>query len=592
MNPLIQLAASALPGEKKYILFAGAGVSKDAGVPTAWDLMLETAKLLFCADGNTGNPSISELSEWFVNSAYAEMSYSDLIGSVYPQHPEQQAFLSKFLGVSKPGDAHHLIAELARRDILRAIITTNFDNYLEQALEQLQIPVQVISNDDDLLHSEPLIHCKAFRIYKPHGTLGRGSLRNTPEDLKSLSPAMEEELIRVTGEHGVIVLGYSGADPGIMTVLRERKRNWYPLFWVNPSRPEGDAGDLVLSHGYSYIECAGAAAFLRQYLDLLDRLTEMFPSVWDGPTLDQLESCMKTPGAPVEAIWRDFTDALLRELTASRVDLSRFSSLDDAIVEQITAATPVSVRFTEAALLSARYRNAESARVLWSSFGKFAPLLELPERFSGSFNVAQHDGFKFIVYEMLVSLVAALVRNDCWSILNGMLPEPIFIERKVRSEYVTVRHFRTFLPGLDQLRNLRLNLRRASVTADILHQRLTTGRLVKLLSFKDFANADYLLFLFTVVQEKRATGPSGSIPLPIHDTWVPYSALYLDGPPPLLARAESKRFLQTLAETCGFSNAAEFAELVQDRYAEYRRFFENALIFPFDFNARFLGTVR
>jgi len=39
MNPVVKLAASALPGEKKYVLFAGAGVSKDAGMPTAWDLM-------------------------------------------------------------------------------------------------------------------------------------------------------------------------------------------------------------------------------------------------------------------------------------------------------------------------------------------------------------------------------------------------------------------------------------------------------------------------------------------------------------------------------------------------------------------------
>ena len=163
MNPIIQLAASALPGEKKYILLAGAGVSKDAGVPTAWDLMLETAKLLNCADGCVGDPSASELSEWFLSSQYAAMSYADLIGTVYPSHPEQQAFLAKFLSGYKPGESHKLIAELVRRDIIRAIVTTNFDSFIEQALEVLQIPVQVIANDDDLEHSEPLIHCKSVR---------------------------------------------------------------------------------------------------------------------------------------------------------------------------------------------------------------------------------------------------------------------------------------------------------------------------------------------------------------------------------------------------------------------------------------------
>jgi NAD-dependent SIR2 family protein deacetylase len=36
MNPFVKLAATAQPGEKKFILFAGAGLSKDAGIPTAW----------------------------------------------------------------------------------------------------------------------------------------------------------------------------------------------------------------------------------------------------------------------------------------------------------------------------------------------------------------------------------------------------------------------------------------------------------------------------------------------------------------------------------------------------------------------------
>ena len=63
MNPIIQLAATALPGDKKFILFAGAGVSKDASIPTAWDLMLKTAALLYASasgkvDGSIYNSSV------------------------------------------------------------------------------------------------------------------------------------------------------------------------------------------------------------------------------------------------------------------------------------------------------------------------------------------------------------------------------------------------------------------------------------------------------------------------------------------------------------------------------------------------------
>ena len=58
INAIVKLAASALPGEKKYVLFAGAGVSKDAGIPTAWDLMIKTASLLYANETENQDKNI------------------------------------------------------------------------------------------------------------------------------------------------------------------------------------------------------------------------------------------------------------------------------------------------------------------------------------------------------------------------------------------------------------------------------------------------------------------------------------------------------------------------------------------------------
>jgi hypothetical protein len=185
------------------------------------------------------------------------MDYSELIGEIYPSNPDQQRFLQEYLDVYQLGQAHIAIAELARRGIIRAIITTNFDHYLEKALEQKGLNVQVISTDEDLQNSEPLIHCKSVRIYKPHGDLGRGALKNTPRDLERLSPYMETELIRVLSEHGVLVLGYSGRDKGIQKVFAERRSNHYPFFWVDPEPPEGAIEDVLKSKDCTYIPCTG-----------------------------------------------------------------------------------------------------------------------------------------------------------------------------------------------------------------------------------------------------------------------------------------------------------------------------------------------
>jgi len=584
MNPLVQLAASALPGERKYILFAGAGVSKDAGVPTAWDLMLETAKLLYCAEGCEGVPSANDLSGWFKSSKYSGMSYADLIGAIYTSYPEQQTFLAKYLDRNKIGEAHALIAELARRNIVRAIITTNFDTSIEQALERLEIPAQVISNDDDLENSEPLIHCKAVRIYKPHGTLGKGALRNTPKDLESLSEIMETELIRITSEHGLVVLGYSGHDPGIMNMLSKRKANRYPLFWVNPCKPDDDIALQI--HEYAYLPCVGAGAFIREYLQLVDRLAEISPANGSGPTLYDMEQSLRSSVGPVMPVWKDFTTSIFEELKATTPDFSKFADRDDAIVDQIEKATTSSIRFADAALLASKYGNEEAVKTLYASFGRFAVLCELPEGFVGSYHSTDFDGFKFITCEMLVVLIAALLRYERWGVIKAIFDEYIFIERRTESEYTNIVHFRFPLEALDRTRNARLQLNRISVTSDMLNQRFTTGRPSKHITFKEYSAADYLLFLRTVVHEQ---GDAKNLSL--WNTWGPSSALYLSGPPSFLARAESRKFLEILANVCSFADVDEFAGKISERYRLYLKLFPTAWRDSFYFDASRLGTL-
>src|SRR5439155_3432549 len=217
MNPLVKLAASAVPGENKFVLFAGAGISKDAGLPTSWDLMLETASHLRAVEDEQG---AEDLETWFLKSKYAQMPYAELVGTLFPTSVEQQNFIRDKLRANAPGEAHQLIAQLARQGVIRCVITTNFDGLIEQALESAGLTVQVIANDDDLNNSEPLIQCKSFRVYKPHGTMGVGHLWNTPADVQQLSTEMEAELSRVLREQGLSVVGYSGADEGIRRIFR------------------------------------------------------------------------------------------------------------------------------------------------------------------------------------------------------------------------------------------------------------------------------------------------------------------------------------------------------------------------------------
>jgi hypothetical protein len=98
LNPIVKAAVALEPGEKKFILLVGAGVSKDASLPTAWDVMIETARRIKAAEeGTVSDQTKEEIEAWFLSSEYKNQSYPDLISSVYSTSPQQQEFLLKLL---------------------------------------------------------------------------------------------------------------------------------------------------------------------------------------------------------------------------------------------------------------------------------------------------------------------------------------------------------------------------------------------------------------------------------------------------------------------------------------------------------------
>lgn len=574
MNPMVRLAASAIPGERKYVLFAGAGVSKDAGIPTSWDLMMKTASLLYISENEGVNPDLdrNQIEGWFLQSDYAKMEYAELMDILYPNSPDQQSFLKEYLNGHSIGESHRGIAELARRNIIRTIITTNFDHCIEKALEEKKLDVQVISTDADLEDSEPLIHCKSIRIYKPHGDLGRGKLKNTQKDLEKLSPGIEEELIRVLSEHGVIVLGYSGRDKSIQNVLTKRKPKYYPLFWVDPCPPSGDIETILKSIGYTYIQCKGASQFIADYIEIQERLENLAPDIGFGPTISDIRRALSSTNEPVEAIFTEFLKNIYGRLQASKPDFTKFAERDEAIVQQINDGLKISYDFIEAALEAARYKNINAIKKIYEFFGDGLKLYDIPDNFSGSFYNTDFDGYKFLIYEMFVSFIAALIKYDLWAIIPNLLEEGLLINRRHEGGYVPYNYIDEYIISFDQDRNNRLHSNRVSVTADFLMDRFSNSKLSELIEFQEFMEADYFIFIRAICHAEDLRN------LRRKETWVPHSCIYLSQPPGYLLRAESKRFLETLANLSGCKEPDVFIEKLKMSSSLFRLFWPHGIL--------------
>ncbi len=551
MDPTIRLAASALPGEKKYILFAGAGVSKDAGIPTSWDLMLKTAGLLYAAEGNTEIDNL-KLEEWFIKSKYSKMKYSELIGQIYPTYPEQQNFLKKYLEDHEIGDSHRSIAELARLGIIRCIITTNFDHFIENALSEKGLETQVISTEQDLKDSEPLIHCKAIRIYKPNGTLGKGAIKNTPKDLEELPPLMEDELIKILSEHGLISLGYSGSDLNIQKVFEKATFTHYPLFWVDPSPPQAEMERILGLKNYSYIQCTGAHQFITDYLSILNTIKNLEPNLLSGPTMIDLKNAFTSNNSPKSPLYTDFLENKLIELKKGLPDFDSFANYDDAIVEQINNGKFISYNFLESVLLACKYGDKRSIQTIYEFFGKFMNLYENQNS----------DGYSFLIYEFFVSFFSGLIKYNQWDLIDELLSADLFVEEHY-DKYVSFVEISRYSRVLDEIRNNRLKSNRVSITADIIRERFTETELTNLITHKEFMEADYFLFMRSVCQELKYS-------------WNPQSCVYLDKTPSYIEMAISNDFLEKLSKAAGFHNFNDFINQLAKNHGEFGNYFRNA----------------
>lgn len=540
-----KLVANALPNKRRYILFVGAGVSKEAGLPTSNDLVLKIAKSLYINSGKSD--SDINLKEWF-NNEYSNIKYSDLINELYPTPVLQQSFLGDCLNDDYDvSDVHKLIVELVELKVVRAIVTTNFDQCIEKALKERGIKPQVISTTEDLNASEPLIQCETVRIYKPHGTLGQGFLKNTPKDLESLSKDMEEELVKVLNDHGVIVLGYSGNDRSIQKVFKKVNFKDYPAFWVNPSQPAPEM-EKILSNkeNYHYIHCEGASQFIKDFLkrskngtgnDLKEGLT---------PINSMKESCS------------DFLEGIYGELKENKPDFSNFEKHDDAVVEQIRKGALTSYKFIERVKWSVEREDINGIKRMYKFYGN---LLNL---YNEDCNV---DAYKFLIYELFVSFISILIKYDQWELISEILNEKLFVESSPLV-YVPFTYINRYIKIIDRNRNERLKLRRVSLMADMIKERFTETDLSKLVTHKQFMEADYFLFIRTLCNNEQ---------------WVPRASILLDKTPSYLLKAQNKLFLEKLINAAGFESKESFMQCLKRANIEFEKIYSYEVESPLEF---------
>src|SRR6185369_7417537 len=132
-------AAQILQTRGAYNGFFGAGLSVEAGVPTADQICVQIAKsqLRIYGFGESADINAPDVHDWLIKNLgwqYTEERYAKCIRTQFANPADRVDFFRRELAQVSPSFAHHGAAILMSEGVLsRTCLTTNFDKLLETA---------------------------------------------------------------------------------------------------------------------------------------------------------------------------------------------------------------------------------------------------------------------------------------------------------------------------------------------------------------------------------------------------------------------------------------------------------------------------
>jgi hypothetical protein len=263
-----------------YGLLLGSGISRSAGVPTGWEVVLDLIQRVARLSGaDTGEDPAG----WYRREFSGEPNYSQLLARLAHTPEERRALLRRYFEPTEeereqqlktPTECHRRIAHLVRSGYVRMIVTTNFDRLLEEALDGEGVRPSVIASDDQFRGAVPYVHEQCVLV-KLHGDYLDARIRNTAEELAAYSRSANSFLDRVFDEFGFVVCGWSGKydDALRAAILRCRTRR-YSWFWLARHELEDESREIAQNRRADVVNTPSADSAFTKLDDLVQSLEE------------------------------------------------------------------------------------------------------------------------------------------------------------------------------------------------------------------------------------------------------------------------------------------------------------------------------
>lgn len=202
-----------------YALFLGAGASWYSGVKTA-DEMVELWRNRMYARSKTK----MEYNKWLAQQSWydSDGEYATLFQHLYDESSQRRDCIEEMLEGSHPSWGYVYLASLLQEQVFNAVVTTNFDDLVNEACYLYTDGVRpiVFAHDSEIVNLR--LTMTRPKIMKLHGDFLYDSiLKNTAAETKRLTANMEAKFAQLSQEYGLVVVGYGGRDSSVMDILEK-----------------------------------------------------------------------------------------------------------------------------------------------------------------------------------------------------------------------------------------------------------------------------------------------------------------------------------------------------------------------------------
>jgi len=203
----------------KLVIFVGAGVSANSGLPSWKDLVNEFRKGIGLKENELSDDDYLKIPQYYYNLR-KEKEYYELINEVFNVN-------------AVPNILHDLIFQFNPT----TIITTNYDELIEERAEEKGLFYDVVSRDKDLPYTQ-----NDKMIIKMHGDLKYNNIVLKEEDYLSYSSnfkLMENYIKSLLSSNVVLFIGYRINDINMKIIFQWvkdiLKNDFQPAYFINTS---------------------------------------------------------------------------------------------------------------------------------------------------------------------------------------------------------------------------------------------------------------------------------------------------------------------------------------------------------------------